>query len=324
MNKRLIEISRRASLAAVAFILIVAGWARAQTTVSPLRVATIPSDFAAEVYYAKDLGYFEKAGLDVTITPVHTGAAIVSAVLGGSIDVGYSNMLSILIAHDKSFPVTIVMPANLYESKAGTIGLLSVAKTSPIHTAADLNGKTVAVPGLNTTAELTARNWIDKNGGDSKTVHFVEVPLSSMAPALLGGRIDCAAFDSTAAPDLRKPTSEFRLLGQSYDSVGPSFASGAWFSSDDFVTKHPEATKKFIAVMKQTAAWANTHHRESAIILAKYLNVPAESYDTTPRVAYETKFSPDGIKAMIDLAARYGAIKTAVEPRALINPIALQ
>ena len=298
--------------------------ANAQTALIPLRLATISSDFGAEIMYAKDMGFFEKAGLDVQITPVASGAAITAAVLGGSIDIGYSNMLSILIARDKTLPVTIVMPANIYDSKGATVGLLAVAKASPIHTARDLNGTTIAVPGLNTTVHLATRAWIDKNGGDSSTVKFIEVALASMAPSVASGRIACAAFDSTADPDLGKPSSAFRLIGQSYDAIALNFASGAWFSSEDFVAKHPDAVKKFIAVMKQTAAWANAHHRESAVILAKYLNVSPDAFDTTARVTYATRFTPEAIRPMIDLAVHYGTIKSAIDPRAIINPIALQ
>lgn len=295
----------------------------AQNALIPFRVATIPSEFSAEVYYAKELGFFEKAGLDVAITPVQSGPAIVAALMGGAVDVGYSNILSVLIARDKGLPVTIVMPANLYQTKSATIGILAVAKTSPIHTAKDLDGKTVAVNGLNSMPHLGVRNWIDKNGGDSNTVKFIEVPFSSMAQALLSGRIDASGtFDTTSDPDLGKPGDPFRLVAQTFDAVSPNFVSGSWFSSDDFVAKHADATKRFIMAMKQAAVWANTHHHESALILAKYLNVPAATYETAVRTGFATGFKPESIKPIIDLAVRYGVIKNELDPRSVVSSLA--
>ena len=295
----------------------------AQTALVPIRIATIPSEFAAEAYYAKELGYFEKAGLDVSITPISSGAAIVAALVGGSADFGYSNILSILIARDKGLPLTIVMPANLYVGKSATIGILAVPKNSPIHTAKDLNGKIVAVNGLNSMPHLGVQNWIDKNGGDSSTVKFVELPFSSMAPSLSSGRIDASgSFDTTSDPDLGKPGDPFRLIAHAFDAVGPSFVSGAWFSSDDFTTKHTDATKKFIAAIRQAATWANTHHHESALILAKYLNVAPETYETAVRSEFGTSLKPDGIKPIVDLASHYGVLKTALDPRTVVNPLA--
>ena len=65
---------------ALALAVVAAGSASAQQApLLKLRVATIPSDIGAEVYYAKDMGFFAKAGLDVEITPITNGAAISSA-----------------------------------------------------------------------------------------------------------------------------------------------------------------------------------------------------------------------------------------------------
>ena len=311
---------------ALAMAVLLLPWrADAQSTLLPLRIATIPSEFAAEVYYAKDLGYFEKAGLDVQITPVQSGPAIVAALVGGAADIGYSNILSILIARDKGLPLTIVMPANLYETKSATIGILAVTKNSPLHSGKDFNGKTVAINGLNSMPHLGARNWIDKNGGDSTTVHFIEIPFSNMGPALLSGRIDASgSFDTTSDPDLGKPGDQFRLVAQTFDSVSPNFVSGAWFSSEDFVTTHADATKRFIIALKQAATWANAHHHESAVILAKYLNVPADTYENAVRTDFATALKPDTIKPIIDLALRYGVIRAAIEPRAVVSSVVPQ
>jgi len=311
---------------ALAMAVLLLPWrADAQSTLLPLRIATIPSEFAAEVYYAKELGYFEKAGLDVQITPVQSGPAIVAALVGGAADIGYSNILSILIARDKGLPLTIVMPANLYETKSATIGILAVTKNSPLHSGKDFNGKTVAINGLNSMPHLGARNWIDKNGGDSTTVHFIEIPFSNMGPALLSGRIDASgSFDTTSDPDLGKPGDQFRLVAQTFDSVSPNFVSGAWFSSEDFVTTHADATKRFIIALKQAATWANAHHHESAVILAKYLNVPADTYENAVRTDFATALKPDTIKPIIDLALRYGVIRAAIEPRAVVSSVVPQ
>jgi NitT/TauT family transport system substrate-binding protein len=297
--------------------------AAAQSTLIPLRVATIPSDFAAEVYFGKDMGFFANAGLDVQITPISSGSAIAAAVAGGGVDIGYSNALSVFVAHDKGIPLTLIAAANLYETQAASDGLIAVARNSPIKTAKDFNGKTIAVNALNSMPQLGTRNWIDKNGGDSSTVKFVEIPMTNMVPAVASGRVDASgSFDPTADPDIGKPGDQFRLIAKGFDSVAPNFVSGVWFSTDDFVAKNPEAAKRFVAAMKVTAVWANAHHRESAIILAKYLSVPPDTYANALRADFATRITPDSIKPVIDLAAKYGAIKAAFDPRSVINPLA--
>jgi ABC-type nitrate/sulfonate/bicarbonate transport system substrate-binding protein len=146
-----------------------------------------------------------------------------------------------------------------------------------------------------------------------------------MGPALLSGRIDASgSFDTTSDPDLGKPGDQFRLVAQTFDSVSPNFVSGAWFSSEDFASTHAEATKRFIIALKQAAIWANTHHHESAVILAKYLNVPPETYENAVRTDFATELKPDTIKPIIDLALRYGVIKAAIEPRSIVSSLVPQ
>src|SRR5579863_1986455 len=103
-------------------------------TGSKVSIALVASDVAAQAYYANDLGYFQDAGLSVDITPMQNGPAIVAAVVSGAVDIGYSNLLSLAAAYDRGLSLTIVASANLSDSKAPSVGILAVTKTSPIRT----------------------------------------------------------------------------------------------------------------------------------------------------------------------------------------------
>jgi NitT/TauT family transport system substrate-binding protein len=294
--------------------------ASAQSTPVSLRIGVIPSDFAAEAYYAKDLGLFQKAGLNVEITPMNSGSAIASAVVSGALDVGYSNVVSLAIAHDRGIHVTIIAPANLSDSKQPTVGTLAVAKSSSIRSAKDLNGKTIGVNALNDIAGLGTRMWIDANGGDSTSVRFVEIPFSEMPEAVRTGRVDAASMNQTVDPNLGKPGDPLRLLANAFDAISPHFASSAWFSSSDWVSKHPAETAKFLTVMRETATWANAHHRESAAILAKYIRKTADEIEGVTRVPYSTTLTPQLLQPSIDLAARYKVIRKPFAAKDFLDP----
>ena len=112
-----------------------------------IRIATIPTEIAAAVYYARELGYFAKAGYEVEISPISNGAAVSAAVLSGAIDMGFSNPVSLEIAHDRGLPLTIVAGAGVHDAKSPTNGIMTVAQTSAYHSAKDLAGRTIAVSG---------------------------------------------------------------------------------------------------------------------------------------------------------------------------------
>jgi NitT/TauT family transport system substrate-binding protein len=286
------------------------GPALAQSTTA-LRIGVIPSDFSAQPYYAQDLGFFAKQGLNVEIVPVNNGAAAAAAVLTGSLEFAYSNVMSLAIAHDKGIPLTIVALANIYSAEAPAGGLIGVKRSSPISTAQDLNGKTVAVGALNNVTHLGARAWVDANGGDSTSVHWLEIQISAMAAAVLSGRIDAAVMDQGVYPTLGKPGDPIRVIGHAYDAVARTFAVGGWFGSADWVTQHPLEARKFSAAMADAATWAKTHHRESAAILAKYLKESAADINANARYAYGTAVTTQMLQPSIDVSAKYGLIHSA-------------
>jgi NitT/TauT family transport system substrate-binding protein len=308
---------------AVACVLFSAGWgpASAQTTPITVRIAPVPSDTAAQVYYAVDEGFFARQGLAVEIVPMNSGPAGAAAVASGAIDIGFSNFVSLASAHEKGLPFTVVAPANLSITGAPTVGILSVLKTSSVKTGKDLNEKIVAVDGLNTVAMLGVRNWIDATGGDSSTVHFVELAFAQMPEALKAGRVDAASMNLTADPQLGKPGDPIRILAPVFDTLSPRFTFSAWFSTTDWVAKHPDVAKKVLAAMREAAVWANAHHAESAVILAKYLKQTPEQINGITRVVYGTDLSPTMMQPSIDLAAKYGSIKKTFPASELLNGV---
>jgi NitT/TauT family transport system substrate-binding protein len=291
-------------------------------TLTTLNVATIGGDVGGEIYYAKDLGMFKKVGLDVTISDITNGGAISSAVASGALDIGYSNAVSTIIAHDKGLPFMIIGGANMHETAAPTAGILAVGRTSAFHSAKDLNGKTIATIGLSNISYVAVRAWLDKNGGDSSTVHFLEVPFGQMEQAIQTGRVDAASIDAQSDPTIGKPGDPLRVLGIAYDGIGPRFLPSVWFTSADWIAKHPDEAKKFASVMRDAANWANVHRKESAEILVKYSKNTMEEINSVPRVSYAAVVTPDLIQPVIDDSAKYGLIKAPFPAAAIISPLA--
>jgi NitT/TauT family transport system substrate-binding protein len=278
-------------------------------TLRPLRIGLIPGDMSGQIFFARDLGLFAKAGFDVQISPTNNGPAIAAAIVSDSLDVGYSNPVSLVIAHDKGLPFTILTAANMYRSDAPTTGQLLVLKTSPIQTAADLNGKTIAVGGLNIITHIAARAWMDANGGDSSTAHFIEVPLPAMPAAVQAGRIDAAMFNAGIDPMLGKPGDPFRILANAFNAYSSYFAAGTWFTSKSWLAAHPADAASFVRVMRTAAQWAAAHPHESAQMLANNLKENLQAVEGATRVDYGGAVTPAMIQPVIDLCAKYNVIK---------------
>jgi NitT/TauT family transport system substrate-binding protein len=291
-------------------------------SVATLRIGYVPTDIGGQLFIAKDQGMFARAGLSVELSPIINGSAIGAAIVSGSLDIGYSNPLSIVIAHDKGLPFVILTAANIYRADAPTVGQLVVLKSSPLKSGRDFAGKTVAVGGLNGLVHIAARAWIDQTGGDSSATRFIEMSLPEMPAALRAGRIDAAMFNYGVDPGLGKPGDPFRVVADTFTSLSRNFAAGTWFTSSEWVAKHPALARKFVAVMREAARWSDDHRREAMEIIATNLKKSPEEMAAATPVAFGTTLSPAMIQPVIDAAAKYGVIKARFPAQELLSRLA--
>jgi ABC-type nitrate/sulfonate/bicarbonate transport system substrate-binding protein len=275
---------------------------RAATAVPALRVSTIPFDSGSAAFYAADLGFFTKAGLDVTVTPVNNGPAIAAAVASGATDIGFSNALSIATAYKRGLPFVFVGPSAVYASAAPT-ALMMVPKDSPLKTARDLNGKTIAINGLKSISEYMPSRWIEANGGDPTTVKYIEIPPSDVPAALASHRVDAAIV---AEPQITQAKASSRVFADVYDVIGDGYVLAAYFTTRAWADAHPDLVRKFDAAMREAAQWANANPDKSAEILAKYTKLDPALVRASVRAKFGETLTPGMIQPLIDLAAHFG------------------
>jgi ABC-type nitrate/sulfonate/bicarbonate transport system substrate-binding protein len=285
---------------------------RAQTSAA-LRVATLPIESAAEVFYAKDMGFFAKAGLDVDIQTMQTSASMMAAAASNAIDVGYSPVDSMATIHSKKVPVVVIAPANEYVSPNGNAGLVLPAN-SLVHQAKDLNGKTIAVSNLRSLSENAARAWMDRNGGDSTTAKFVEIPCPAMQPALDTGHVDAAWV---AEPFLSAAAKSGRMAEFGFDAIAKRFLIGAWFTTAQWAADHRDTVNRFASVIHETAVWANKNQTQSGQIVAKYTKIDPAVLATMTRSRYAESLTPASLQPLIDISAKYNGF-TAFPAQELI------
>jgi len=277
-----------------------AGSGAAETAV--INLINLPADSSAEVYYAQDLGYFKDAGLDVRITAMTNSAAIVASLVGGAADIGNSVIGSAAQARTKGIAVRFIAPAGLFVAAEPTAELV-VPKDSPLHTAAELTGKTIAVSGLQDLTYYATRAWIDQHGGDSTKVKFLEFPFPAMGAALQQHRVD-AAYD--IEPFLTASRDDVRVLGNAAAAVANRYQATGWIATESWLATHGDVALRFAAVMRRTALWANAHRKESAAILLRYMRLTPEIAAKMNRVTYELTLQPRLLQPPINIAAKYG------------------
>lgn len=279
-----------------------------------VHAGTIPVDVSAVVEYASTLGYFKDAGLDVQIQVMQSGPVIAPAVIGGTLDVGASNIASIAAARERGLPLKFFAPAALATPQTTTDQVI-VTKDSSIKSAADLNGKTVGIVAMKTMQDAAFRLWIDKHGGDSKTIKMIEIPFPSMVAALDAGRVD-AAIPSEPFTSMSAATD--RGLGGVYGSMPGPFLVFGFFATETWLATNPDVAVRFAGAIHRAALWANGHPKESAVMLAAFTHLDPSVAAAMGRAVYATSLDPAMLQPVLDNAIRYGMLDKPMDANDLI------
>ena len=215
-----------------------------QTTIDPAKVAQAD-------------GLYEKAiGATVDWRKFDSGADVIAAIAGGSIDIGFVGSSPLAVAASNKVPIETVFIADLI----GDAEALVVRNGSGIEKPEDLVGKTVAVPFVSTThySLLAAlKHW----GIDPTKVKIVNARPPEIAAAWERGDID-AAYVWDPALGAIKATGKVLVSSAEVGAWGaPTF--DAWIVRKDFAAKRPEAVAAFARVtgdayahyLKDPKAW---------------------------------------------------------------------
>jgi NitT/TauT family transport system substrate-binding protein len=154
---------------------------------------------------------------------------------------------------------------------------------------------------------LAVQAWVDKNGGDSKTLKWVEIPNSAEAAAVAEHRVELCSLNEpqlSAAVDSGK----LRIFAKCYDAIATTFAGTIFFTQPDWAEKHVDTIKRWSRVTYEAAAYTNTHHAETAPMMSEVTKIPLAVIQKMTRVNASTSSDPGLIQPAIDTAFKYKSL----------------
>jgi NitT/TauT family transport system substrate-binding protein len=265
-----------------------------------LRIGAVPTDDMTPIFWAIKSGLYQKEGLDVEVVTTNSGSASTAAVVGGAYELGKASPVASLLARQRGLPLTIIANGALSDMKSN-YNQVVVPADSPIRRASDCNGKVGAAPGLNDTAQFGLMIWVDKNGGDSSTMHFVELPTSATAAALAGHRIDVSTLNE---PNLTPALAngQVRALGNAHHAIGDRWVSAVYLARPDWAKSHPDVIRRWVRATYQSAIYANAHENETIPVMAEMTKIPAATYAKMARIPGCETSDPALLQPVIDFS----------------------
>jgi NitT/TauT family transport system substrate-binding protein len=309
--------NRRAaiSLIGVPAVLASAGPLGAQVLI-PVRVGASTDDGVWPLVYAMQSGIFQKNGLDVKLSPLANGAALAAAVIGGAVDIAKSSLMVLIAAHARGIGFKIVAGAAMHDSH-NFANQLTVLKDSPFTSLGQVGGRTIAVNVLNSLEVYGTRLLIEKSGGDSSTVKFVEMPFGAMLSALEQGQCDVASIGNPSLT-ANLQSGKIRSLGVPYNGIGPRFLIAGWFCTASYVAANRAATTRFAEAIRQATIYTNSHPAEIIPMVAAYSHLELDTLKAMHFLTNATSVDPEDIQPSIDAAVRYKVILSGFPASELI------
>ena len=225
-----------------------------------------PNPDHAGIYMAEEEGFFDEAGLDVSISAPSDPSAPLKLVAAGKSDLAITYEPEVVLAHEQGLPV-VAIGALVNQPLTSLIWLQS----SGIKGVADLKGKTVATAGI-PYQEAFLQTILERAKVDPSTVKPVNVGFG-LLPALVGGQAQAmlGGYSNVEGVDLQQRGKAPVITP--VDQLGvPTYDELVVIANREALESEPEPYRLFLAALERgtDAAVANPQAATAAITAANH------------------------------------------------------
>ncbi|SEQ88138.1 NitT/TauT family transport system substrate-binding protein [Lentzea xinjiangensis] len=219
----------------------------------------------AYAYVAQEKGFFEQAGLDVTITPGTGSVDVLKLVAGGRADFGVADFTATAItAAKEELPVTVVAAVQ-QRSLAAIVALEGGGIARP----ADLAGKRIGdQPG--STNQVMFPVYAKAAGIDPARVEFVPSAPPALPQLLAAGQVDGIGQFVVGKPLVEAAAKGRKAVVLPYGDLVPDLYGNALVTSKDIAANRSELARAFTGALLKGLEYSIQHPEETGTILKKH------------------------------------------------------
>ena len=280
---------------------------------------------------AKQLGEYEKAGVNVEMVEFKGGSEALKTVMGGSADVvsGYFDHCVNLAAKGQHLQSFVV-----YDRYPGFALVVSPKHSAEIKSIKDLANKKIGVSAPGSSTDFFLKYILKKNGVDPNSVGVIGVGLGASAIAAMEqGQVEAAIMLDPAVTVLQSRDKDLKILSDTRSQkdtlavFGGEYPGGALYTKAEWIAAHPKEVQAMTNAIISTLKWIHSHTpeeiadkmpaeyvgKDKALYIAALKNTMA-MYSETGRMdpkgaeavlAVFSQSSPEIANAKIDLSKTY-------------------
>ena len=241
--------------------------------------------------------YFEEQGLEPRGFNFDTGGKSIAALIGGSADFAANALEHAIKAKVQGKDLVYVFSS----TRLPGFGLIvASSQKGEIKSVADLKGKPVGVSGIGVASHVLLDYMLKKNGVDPKDVKVIAVGLSTMPPALEGGKIVAGMagepfFSRLIAKGVGFSMGNMSTLKDAQAILGGEYAFSGAITRPDVIQKRPQVVQKVVTALVKASHFIQTRTPEEIVAaIPQDLVGDRAQYIETLRSSREI-FAPSGL-----------------------------
>jgi ABC-type nitrate/sulfonate/bicarbonate transport system substrate-binding protein len=281
----------------------------------PIRVAYVPVATWLPSWVAKEKGFFEKNGLNATLTPIQN-LSLLPPTMGKQFDFAASTAPDLIKAAANGIDV-IAVTGGVVESSSKQSMQVIVRKNSGINSPKDLKGKIIATPSTGAIMHVATLSWLKKNGVDPNSIRAVEVPFPNMVDQLKASRVDALELlQPFVGQILSQP--DYMSIGNSMLSVSDPVLFVFWIANGGWAKSNMDTVKKWSQSIADANDFIDKNPIEARQILGKYTNLPQQVTEKIPLPAYEASLKPNQIDIWINVLKDLNLLPLPIEASKIV------
>ena len=271
-----------------------------------IRVAALPIAETGALWGAIEAGIFADHGLDVEIVPAQGGAQAIPALLSGDIQFAIGQPFGPFRADLQDLGVIMIgnYASSLPEGK--DVNAVVASAESGITRPADLAGKRVSVNSLGAAGDLTIMKSVQDDGGDPKSIEFVEVAFPDAEAQLAAGNIDAAWVPD---PFMSKIVGAGgSLVVHPYQATIPGLPLLTSITLADTLDTDPELVASYSAAMTEALEWATDNEDAVRAAIVKNMGIPEAAVAGITLPNFTWQLDTDAITTLAELGVEFGTL----------------
>lgn len=288
-----------------------------QVEKSSLRVAVLPSVEAAPLHWAVQEGYFAEEGIEsVQVTTVSSGQDATAGLLGGDYDLVYSSYVPLILAQAKGAADLRIVTDN--SGAAPDTAVVVVNGTSKIQHPEDLEGARIAVPAVNTMADLMVKSVLDTHGVDVEQVRWAQMSFADMPAALKAKRVDAAMMVEpfitlSAVEHGAKPVVDL-AQGPTAEMPFTTYAATA-----EWVEQHPKTVRAWQRVSERAAEAAQDREVAERVIVDE-VGIDPQTAALINLPSFRSSLDASRVQRVADLMHQFGVLDEHFDVEPMLVP----